>query len=75
MISHHFDDDYGEVSDYDSINKPSYDELQDAFNIFYGEWLKLSKLNSKQNIIISYLERNSKSIQDELDKDEFKLNT
>lgn len=66
MVSHHSNDD--DVSDFDSINKPSYDELHDVFIDLYDECLKLSKLNDKQKKIISSLESKSNDIQEELDK-------
>lgn len=47
IVSHHSDDDDDEVSDFESINKPSHDELCDAFNDLYDECIKLYKLNAK----------------------------
>lgn len=39
MVLHHFDDD--EVSNFESSDKPSYDELQNSFNDLDDECIKL----------------------------------
>lgn len=54
MASHHSDDE-NEVSDAD-LDNPSFLELQDAFIELHKESLRLSKLCSKQKIIIESLE-------------------
>lgn len=54
MVSHYSDD--GDVNNFDSSDKTSYDEFQDAFNDFLDKCLKLSRLCTKLNKIISSLE-------------------
>jgi len=44
------------------------DEIQNEFNEFHDECLKLSRLCTKQKKIVSSLEGECKSMQDELDK-------
>jgi len=61
MASHQSDDENQAVSN----NKPSHDKLQNTFN----ECLKLYRLCTKQKkIIVSSLESECKSMQDELEK-------
>jgi len=71
MDSHQSDDENQEVS----INKPSHDELQNEFNEFHDECLKLSRLCTKEKKLVSSLEGKCKSMQDELDKVKSNINT
>jgi hypothetical protein len=66
MASHNSDDD--EVSNFDSNDKPSYDELQNAFNELYEELLKLSRKYSNQNKLILSLESEANNMKMELDQ-------
>jgi hypothetical protein len=66
MASHNSDDD--EVSNFDSNDKPSYDELQNAFNELYEELLKLSRKYSNQNKLILSLESEANNMKIELDQ-------
>lgn len=56
MVSHVCDDD--EVSN----NKPSYEELHDAFSDLHDECLKLSRLCTKQKKTISSLKSKSNNM-------------
>jgi len=51
------------------------DEIQNEFNEFHDECLKLSRLCTKQKKIVSSLEGECKSMQDELDKVKWNINT
>jgi hypothetical protein len=68
MASHHSSDEEHEVSDYEIDDKPSYDELQSAFNELYEEFLKLSKKYSNQNKLILSLESEANNMKIELDQ-------
>lgn len=71
IVSHHTND--NEVSNFYLSHKPSYDELQDAFDNFLDECLKLCGLCNKEKKIISTLQSKSKSMQDELDKSKLNI--
>lgn len=54
MDSHHSDDEENEVSDSESNDMPSYDELQNSFHELHEECLKLSrKCSNKKKLILS----------------------
>jgi len=55
MVSHHSDDDQ-EVNDSELI-KPSYEELQNAFDELHEECINLAKTRAKQKKLIVSLER------------------
>lgn len=65
MVSHHSSDDEHEVSDSKIDDKPSYDELQCAFNELHDGFLKLSRKFSKQKKTILNLksEANIKKVE------------
>lgn len=52
MVSHHFDNNDKEVSEFEINNKPSYDELQNVFLELYAKCLTLSRICTKQTKII-----------------------
>jgi hypothetical protein len=68
MASHHSSDEEHEVSDSEIYDRPSYDELQSAFNELYEEFLKLSKKYSNQNKLILSLESEANNMKIELDQ-------
>lgn len=55
MDSHHSDNKDKEFSDFESIKKHSYDELQNKFLELHTEYLNLYRTCTKQNKIISSL--------------------
>lgn len=67
IVSHHSDDD-DKVSNFDSSDKPSYDELQDLFNNLHDECIKFYRLYTKQKEIISSLKIKTNTMQEKLDK-------
>jgi len=67
MASHHSDDEE-EVSDSELTYKPSYEELQNAFNELYEECINLSKTCAKQKKQIVSLERKVFDAHVELEK-------
>lgn len=52
MVSHHFD--YDKISNFNSSNKPYYDELQDSFNDLHDKCLKIYRLYAKQKKSITF---------------------
>jgi len=68
MVSHYSDDEENEVSDFELNFKPSYEELQNAFNELYEECINLSKTCAKQKKQIVSLERKAFDAQVELEK-------
>ena len=63
MTSHDSDE---EVSDSDTC-KPSYDDLQNAFEELHEECLKLSRENARMKSTISSLEKKNETLTNELD--------
>lgn len=67
MASHHSDDEQ-EVSDSELNFKPSYEELQNAFDELFEEFINLSKTCAKQKKQNVSLERKVFDAQEELEK-------
>jgi len=65
MASRHSNDEQ-EVSDYELNDKPSYEELQNAFHELHEECLNLSRTCAKQKNLILSLERKANDYLQEL---------
>ena len=65
MANHESND---EVSDSETIYKPTFDDLQDAFGELHDECMRLSRENNKLKSTLATLEKKNNVLLSELDE-------
>ena len=72
LIANHESD--NEVSDSETIYKPSFDDLQDAFGELHDECMRLSRENAKLKSTLTSLEKKNDMLLSELDEYKIQFN-